>query len=215
MPLAVVQPSLRPQAGWRGCCALVPVKERVHCKSRLGPRLDAAHRIELVRAMLRRVLAATMAARTVVQVIVVSPERDLVPADLPVLADTGEGLNEALARGRDVLLKLGCPELLVLPADLPALTAAEVDAFVEAGRRGGFAIAPDAAGTGTNALYLGIDSPFGFRFGPGSRALHEQEAWRCGLAPVVHSSPGLAFDVDLPADLGRLEGEPWQSLLRP
>ncbi len=215
MSSGLLQHSLRPEAGWRGCCALIPVKERLLCKSRLGPGLDAVRRVELVRAMLRRVLAATAAARTVVQTIVVSPERDLVPADVPVLADTGEGLNEALTRARELLLKLGCPEMLVLPADLPTLAAGEIDAFVSAGRRGGFAIAPDAAGTGTNALYLGHEGPFGFRFGPGSRDLHLQEAWRAGLAPEVVSAPGLAFDVDLPADLGRLEGETWQALLHP
>jgi 2-phospho-L-lactate guanylyltransferase len=215
MSLGLSHPSLRPDAGWRGCCALIPVKERLRCKSRLGPQLDAARRVALVRAMLRRVLAATAGARCIVQTIVVSPERDLVPAEVPVLADTGEGLNEALTRARDLLLKVGCPEILVLPADLPALTSAEIDGLVAAGRRGGFAIAPDAAGTGTNALYLGPSATFGFRFGPGSRDLHLQEAWRAGLAPEVVSSPGLAFDVDLPADLGRLEGESWQALLRP
>jgi 2-phospho-L-lactate guanylyltransferase len=203
-----------PAARVAGCCALIAVKRRVLCKTRLGERLEGERRVQLVRAMLARVLAAASASSQVAQVIVLSPERDLVPADVPVLADAGEGLNEALTQARSVLLRLGCSELLVLPADLPGVRPGEIDALVRMGRRGGVALAPDAGGTGTNALYLGTDQPFDFRFGAGSRALHLQEARRRGLLPGVLESAGLAFDVDLPEDLGQLEGDAWHALLQ-
>src|ERR1700730_4978999 len=80
----------------RGACALIAIKERARCKTRLADVLTPPQRIDLVRSMLSAVLAAAENAETVHQVIVISPERDTVPAAIPVLADTGESLNIAL-----------------------------------------------------------------------------------------------------------------------
>jgi 2-phospho-L-lactate guanylyltransferase len=86
--------------------------------------------------------------------------------------------------------------------------------LVRAGRRGGFAIAPDAAGVGTNALCLVSSHPFRFQFGSGSQRLHLQEAERMGLSPQVVRLPGLEFDVDSPADLNRVLGQRWLARLQ-
>jgi len=187
-----------------GCWALVPVKTRGLCKSRLAGRLAAESRLILVRSMLERALAALRDSRYVDRIAVVSPERDTVPADILVLSDPGGGLNPALEAGRAELLQLGATELVVLPADLPFVTAAEIDRLVDSGRRGGFALATDAAGTGTNALYVRPPVPFRFQFGPGSRFLHMDEAARVGLAGELLHVGGLEFDVDGPSDLGEL-----------
>ena len=198
----------------RGACALIAIKERVRCKTRLSESLAPSARIHLVRSMLAAVLSAAGGAQTVRQVIVVSPERDSVPAEIPVLADTGEGLNSALTQAHQVLRKFGCREVVILPADLPDITASEIDSLVRAGRSGGFAIAPDAAGEGTNALCLVSPLPFRFQFGAHSRRLHLEEAVRTGLSPQVVRLPGLEFDVDSPADLNRLDEQRWLARLR-
>ncbi len=198
----------------RGACALIAVKDRVHCKTRLAGALGPAARIQLVRSMLTSVLSAAAGAATVRQVIVVSPERDTVPAEIPVLADTGECLNGALTQAHRMLRELGCGEVVVLPADLPNISAADIDTLVVAGRRGGFAIAPDATGTGTNALCVVSALPFEFQFGVDSGRLHLQAAQRMGLRPQVVRLPGLQFDVDSPADLLLLDAQPWLARLR-
>jgi 2-phospho-L-lactate guanylyltransferase len=191
----------------RGACAVIAIKERLHCKTRLAGALAPPARVQLVRSMLAAVLSAAAGARTVRHIIVVSPERDSVPAEIPVLADSGECLNGALTQAHRVLREFGCREVVILPADLPTITASDIDALVRAGRRGGFAIAPDAAGVGTNALCLVSAHPFRFQFGLGSRRLHLEEAQRTGLSPKVVRLPGLEFDVDSPADLDRLRGQ--------
>jgi 2-phospho-L-lactate guanylyltransferase len=198
----------------RGACALIAIKERARCKTRLADVLAPAQRMDLVRSMLTAVLAAAGNAQTVHQVIVISPERDTVPAGIPVLADTGESLNTALIQADAVLRELGCQEVVVLPADLPMITPAEIDELVRAGRAGGFAMATDAAGIGTNALCLVGTPPFRFQFGPESRRLHLQEARRLGSTPQVLHLPGLEFDVDSPADLNLLDGQQWLTRLR-
>jgi 2-phospho-L-lactate/phosphoenolpyruvate guanylyltransferase len=192
-----------------GACAVIAVKQRLRCKMRLAEALAPATRIQLVRSMLATVVSAAGRARTVRQVIVVSPERDSVPAEIPVLADAGECLNRALTPAHLVLHEFGCREVVMLPADLPNITPADIDALVRAARRGGFAIVPDAAGVGTNALCLVSAHPFRFQFGGDSLRLHVREGKHLGLSPRVLRLPGLEFDVDSPADLDRLDGQRW------
>ena len=198
----------------RRACVLIAVKERARSKMRLAAALPPQARIELVRSMLAAVLSAAGSAQTVQQVIVVSPERDCIPAEVPVLADTGESLNSALMQAHAVVRGFGCSDVVILPADLPKISSAEIDALVRAGRAGGFAIAPDAAGVGTNALCLVTTAPFRFQFGLDSRRLHWHEAQRMGLSPQVVRFPGLELDVDSPDDLSLLNAEAWLECLR-
>ena len=186
------------------CWALVAVKRRAECKGRLAGRLATETRLSLVRLMLEYVLAALRAARTIDRIAIVSPERDTVPPEIPVLEDSGRGLNSALDAARQMLVDQGASELVVLPADLPMITAADIDALVESGRRSGFALATDVAGTSTNALYLAAPAAFRFRFGPDSRRRHVKEAMRLGLKPDLVRAPGLEFDLDVVKDLVRL-----------
>jgi 2-phospho-L-lactate guanylyltransferase len=196
------------------CYALVPIKARALCKGRLAPSLTADRRLELVRFMLARVLAALTQADCVSHVAVVSAERDTVPAQITVLTDPGGGLNAALEHAQRGLLELGAREIVVLPADLPRISADDIVALVRAGRAGGCALAPDTGDTGTNALYWScerrapLESSLRFQFGSDSKQRHLAEARRLGLhARLVHR-PGLAFDVDTPADLAQLREPP-------
>lgn len=187
------------------CWALVPVKARAECKSRLAGRLGDEARLALVRCMLEQVLGALGTAPSIGRVVVVSPERDTVPPEIPLFGDAGHGLNEALQEGERALAERGASELVILPADLPLVSAADIEAVVRSGRRSGFAIATDVSGTGTNALYLRPATGFRFRFGPGSRQRHVAEALRLGLRPALVRTRGLQFDVDSIDDLARLE----------
>jgi hypothetical protein len=66
----------------RGVCVLIAINERSRCKSRLAPALAPKSRLRLVSSMLSAVFAAAADARVVLQIIVVSPERGFVPADV-------------------------------------------------------------------------------------------------------------------------------------
>jgi 2-phospho-L-lactate/phosphoenolpyruvate guanylyltransferase len=186
------------------CWALVPIKARADCKGRLAGWLVPAARLEVVRAMLGTVLAALRDSRSIDRVAVVSPQRDSIPTDVLVIGDAGRGLNSALDAARMELIARGADELVVLPADLPLLTAADVDLLVTQGRRAGFALATDAAGTGTNALYLSRPEVFRFGFGTGSRSRHLDEAARLGWTVELVGTRGLEFDLDRAEDLAWL-----------
>ncbi len=68
-------------------------------------------------------------------------------------------------------------------------------------------IVPDRHGTGTNALVLSPPDAIAPSFGPGSFARHVAAAEQAGVPHSVEDVPGLALDVDTPADLAELIAE--------
>lgn len=187
------------------CWALIALKSPAAAKGRLAETLDTATRRRLVEQMFADVLAALRAARQVAGIAVVTAET-LADANLMRIDDPGRGLNAALAHGAAELAARGVNELLILHADLPLASGAEIDQIIAAGRAQGLAIAPDKAGQGSNALYLPLSAASNFRlhFGPDSFRLHQIEAAAHAQTLARVDAPGLSFDVDEPRDLEQL-----------
>ena len=66
-------------------------------------------------------------------------------------------------------------------------------------------IVPCHRDDGTPVLSIPVALGFRFAYGPGSFRRHAAETRRLGLGFRVVRDPDLAFDVDLPDDLTRLE----------
>jgi 2-phospho-L-lactate guanylyltransferase len=192
----------------------VPVKARSAGKQRLAAALPGELRTTLIRTMLARVLGVLDATPGIERVLVISPDRDQLPPSVPVFADAGTGLNAALEASL-AQLPDAVQRLLIVSADLPLLESADLAALMAAAGAEGIALAPDHAGTGTNALFLRLPSTFRFQFGAGSFLRHVSEAARLGAPAVTVARPGLAFDIDEPADLARLRamGDPRYAFL--
>ncbi len=189
---------------------LVPVKAFDRGKSRLAGRLDLSGRKELSRWMLGRVLDALEGASTLKGGLVVSqdPEaRSLARGrGIDVLAETSPDLNGALLEGVNRLRERGAAGVLVLPADLPLLSATEVDNVVAAGalfgpERPGAVASPSRREEGTNALFLKPSDALVPSFGPDSFLRHRLEARQRETAFKIFCSPGISLDIDLPQDL--------------
>jgi 2-phospho-L-lactate guanylyltransferase len=71
-------------------------------------------------------------------------------------------------------------------------------------------MASDTVGRGTNALFLRLHADFGYCFGEDSLAAHLRAATQRGMSAQVLELPGLALDVDTPADLFTLDERIWQ-----
>lgn len=180
-------------------------------KTRLDPDLDPAAREGLVTALARHVLDALARTPLVDGVVVVTTDPEHAAGvvrhrALEVLAQPPHvvGLNPAVALGRARARELGADRSLVVHADLPLLTPADVAALAAPGDA--VVLAPDAAGTGTNALVLDERRAAAFvsRFGPGSRHRHAAQAARLCLDVRVVDQPGTAHDLDTPADWAAL-----------
>ena len=186
------------------CWALVAVKAGPARKARLAGRLTSPERDRLAEMMWQDVLAALRGSKALDGIAVVSAEPGRFAPGILVLPDPGTGLNDALTAGARALQDRGATQLLIVHADLPTVTAAEIDELVAAGRETGVALAPDRHGTGTNALFIGLPTPFRFCFGENSFARHRAEAAQQGLETRTVRLPGLELDVDEPADLSGL-----------
>ena len=185
---------------------IVPHRGLEAAKTRLAPVLDPAEREALARTLLARVLGVARASSD--DVVVISPSEALRPtveaAGARLEVQRGMGLNAGLEQARAAALADGVETVIVLHGDLPNLAADDVAALLAAiPDGGGVAIAPDRAGSGTNGLAQSPADAIPFAFGPGSFALHRYAAAATGLPLAVVQRPGLAFDLDTPADLAR------------
>lgn len=185
---------------------IVPHRGLAAAKTRLAPVLDDGEREALARRLLEQVLR--VAHEACGDVVVITPSEALSPlvdaAGARLVVQHGLGLNAGLEQAREEAIADRIATLLVLHGDLPNLGADDVAALLDAlPEAGGVAIAPDRAGTGTNGLALRPPDAIGFRFGAGSFAAHAQEAQNAGVSLAEVHRPGLAFDLDTPADLAR------------
>lgn len=111
--------------------------------------------------------------------------------------DTTAELNEALELARATVQRAGATALLVIPADVPLLNRADLQALAQALHAGNdVVIAPDHERNGTNALGMRLPTGMPFQFGLHSFDLHCESARRLGLSIHIYTSPTLALDID-------------------
>ncbi len=183
--------------------ALVPIKARWQCKTRLQGILSDSDRQELVRGMLNHVLNVLQQVPGVQRIVVMTPERDEIAAHIETLPDEGLDLNDSLKQALQRLHAQGDKRVLILPADLACLQVADIQALSTAARDAEVVIAPSADNRGTNALLLPSNAPIGLRFGTNSFRAHCQQVQLCGLSSRMVRRFGLGLDVDNYADLLR------------
>lgn len=179
---------------------LIPLKRLDDAKSRLADVLGPKERAALMIELLQGVLTAAEEAG-VGPVTVVSAEPVALDA-IPRFDDRGLAWNEALAAAmREVVSE---PVAAVVAADLPRVSAEDIRALVKATPDRGLAIARALDG-GTNAVSMRPPGAVTTHFGePQSAAVHAHATAAAGLAARIVDLPGLAFDVDTPADLAEL-----------
>lgn len=115
--------------------AIIPVGTFARAKSRLGESLDAEERQDLVEGLLARTVVAALAVGGIDDVLVVSPDRDVLRRAAELGARTvrqrSDGLNAGLAEARADVVAGGAGAVLVLPIDLPFVTSEAVAAILE------------------------------------------------------------------------------------
>jgi 2-phospho-L-lactate guanylyltransferase len=200
---------------------IIPVRALEGAKSRLGAVLDPEERRDLVLGLLVRAVRAAVEAPSITEVVVVSPDPAVLEAAVAVgarpLAQRGSGLNSALDEARRSAIEIGARQVLVLPADLPAIDAAAIESIVRVaealppGRR--VVLVPDRHRRGTNALLLEPPTVIPFAFGGDSRSAHAALA-AAGDAAFAEIDGPLSLDLDTAEDLMALESSDPAAILR-
>jgi 2-phospho-L-lactate guanylyltransferase len=127
-----------------------------------------------------------------------------------VRRDRGEGSLAAVVDGSlaDVAAR-GARAAVVLMGDLPRIEPRDVKELLDALDVCDVALVRDHLGHHTNALALAPPQAFLTAFGHrDSFVLHCESARKAGLRVEVVDNERIAFDVDGPADLARLAGDP-------
>lgn len=198
---------------------LVPLKNLDRAKERLAGALDPRARRQLVAAMARDVLAALLGVPLAAsRIVLVSDDPDVAALARELGVDlfrpgpaVQDPLNAALAEATRHVLQRGATDLLVLHADLPCATAAELRALIAAHRErwhddgsARITLVSDRMGTGTNCLLSTPPGVVAYRFGIDSRRQHRAAAATAGVACAEFDADGLRRDIDQPAELAAL-----------
>ena len=201
--------------------AVIPVKSLDEAKSRLSTFMPDVQRRRLVTAMLRKVIRAAQAADA--EVWVLGADDSTRPVALAEGAgwrqEAGSGINESLILAFEELWDAGKSPMF-LPGDLPFLQPEDLTGLIstedhnppvgavrEPPLRSQITLSPARNGGGTNAIFIPHPLPFQFQLGPDSFVRHQTEACRLGLEPRIHTSPGLARDLDTWEDLRKYEAQ--------
>jgi len=194
---------------------LIPVKDFHKAKSRLSTLLSAAERADLARVMFEDVTESLCQSSAVlsgkgVQVTVLSNSQQALEhaktIGWNILSEENQSSeSESVDWASRLLAGRGFGGVMRLPADIPLITAEDVDRLLGMTACGvPVLMVPSHDGTGTNALFRCPPDIFPSRFGPGSLALHQEEARAAGAEVRIVDIPRIAMDVDEPADLVRI-----------
>lgn len=194
--------------------AVVPVKNFEGAKQRLAPALAPAERVALFQAMLEDVLTALSAARGLSGVALLT--RDPRAARLAerfgarIIAEPeNRGHTAAVATAGETLARERAKGLLAIPGDVPLATAAEIEAVLARHRAApAMTIAPAHDERGSNCVVCSPPGAVPLRFGDDSFFPHLAAARARGIEPAIVRLPGLALDIDTPADLAALLAQP-------
>jgi 2-phospho-L-lactate guanylyltransferase len=186
---------------------LVPVKNLENAKQRLAGVLSVMERQALFHAMLEDVLSVLAQCPNLAGVMLVT--RDQQARTLAarygarvIEEDGNRGHTAASSFGARVLAAQGAQGMLQLPADLPLLTPADIECLLQAhGNAPAITLAPSRDERGSNAVACSPPDLLPLRFGDDSYLPHVARAKALGVEPAIVERPGLALDVDTPADL--------------
>lgn len=192
----------------RNLWAVVPVKPLRRAKSRLARALKANQRAALARSMLAHTLDTLGSVDRVSGIAVISNDltaHEIARAKHAIpLAEADSGLNAAVAQACAWVAARGAAAALIVPTDLPLLTAFDVESMIDlATEPTCVVIAPDRHENGTNAMLLRPPQAIHPAYGPASSDAHRRQAAENGIAVHVYRSTTIALDLDLPADLDR------------
>ena len=193
---------------------ILPVKEMAGAKQRLSPLLSPAERIALMQVMLRDVLMALSAAQGLagIAVVTLDPWAQALAQQHGariITEGAGEGHTGAVTAAASVLQAEGIAAILTLPGDVPAVKTPEVEALITtAGTPPTFIIAPAHDEQGSNAILMSPPNAVKLRFGEDSYFPHLAASRAAGITPQILRLPGIAMDIDHPADIARFAGTP-------
>ncbi len=195
---------------------LIPLKNLSAAKQRLAAVLDQPSRTKLAQAMLHDVLTTLHGwqNRPLVAVVTGDPYAVTLAKEygFEVIDDPDNpGETGAIEMATRLCAERGVDSTLVIPGDIPLIQAWELEEIMKNAPAAGSVLVPAADGRGTNAAFRRPADLFPLRFGNDSFKPHHAAAQATGKPCVILNLPGIAVDVDNPADLEQLLALPGET----
>ena len=191
----------------RRVVCVVTAKAFASAKQRLSPVVPATARARLAEALLANTLEAVASCREIDATVAVvgcasGAAVARARADRTVEDASNPGQSGAAELGASIACsELGASHVVLLPADIPLVTADALATLVHAARSRAIVIVPDRHGTGTNALALSPTDAIRPSFGDGSCERHRALAIASGRSWAFLRDSRLALDIDTVDDL--------------
>lgn len=185
---------------------LIPIKNFENSKQRLSSVLTPGQRIILAETMLQDVLTAVSQLRDQIAVSIVTgdPKAEALCRHygLEIIPEPdNRSETDAISMATSICVARGIQGTLVIPGDVPLVTAEELRLILNSAPMEGAVLVPAADGRGTNAILRSPADLFPARFGNDSFKPHLENAQATGKTVVVLRLPGIAVDVDSREDL--------------
>ncbi|GAB1421674.1 2-phospho-L-lactate guanylyltransferase [Anaerolineales bacterium] len=186
---------------------IIPVKPLNLAKTRLADVLTPSQRYEFAQSMLLQILSVVTSVPHLAGTLVIS--RDTKALSLArdfgakTIQETGNSsLNEALTRATQVVRMWGGEAVIIIPADLPFITAYDLQEIIAIGSRiTGIVVGTDLEGTGTNIMMMRPPGLIPYYYGANSFNLHIQAANELAVQHRIYEADNLLLDIDVPEDL--------------
>jgi 2-phospho-L-lactate/phosphoenolpyruvate guanylyltransferase len=191
----------------RDVWAILPIKEFTQAKQRLAPYYSPAIRAGLAQAMFEDVLAALSGVTTLAGILVLTmdPKAAVIARryGARILRDgAGAGYTGSVRAAINLLMRERRSGILVVPGDVPLVTPSEIEGLIEVHSAApAFSIVPAHDKQGSNAILCSPPDCVPVQFGNNSFLSHLDAARRYGVVPHVAYLPGIALDIDHPADV--------------
>jgi 2-phospho-L-lactate guanylyltransferase len=180
--------------------ALIPLNDLSRAKGRLAEMLSPEHRVALASATFAVVVSAAVEAGLEVVVLAANPPDAAGRPGVRVLPERAglAGLNPQLEAA---LAEFNGQDLMVLHADLPLATAAELTRMRDAAPPARSATLVESRDGGTNVMLMRPAGAYPLHYGPRSFALHVAAARAAGMEVHAVESETLSLDLDTPEDV--------------
>lgn len=188
---------------------LIPFKSLATAKQRLAAALDQRQRSAFAEAMLRDVMTAAAEITARIDVTIVTGDsraQDMAREfGFVVVDDTrNESETAAIEMATAWSESRGYDTTVVIPADIPLITAAELHRVLDAAPGEGAVFVPAYDRRGSNCILRRPASLIPLRFGNDSFAPHCEAMKRAGKELAILELPGIGLDVDNPHELDLL-----------
>lgn len=198
--------------------SVIPLKRFNQAKGRLASILDPGERHCLAWAMIRDMLTALDGHPLLTRCVVVTddPSAERLASEYsnvelwPESLLNARGLNSSVQAAVTRLYKEGIADVMVIPADLPLLSAREVTKLINNHNKlksPAVTLAPDRHFRGTNGILCSKVPDFQFGFGHESFLWHRTHATAINASCQVVQYPGTRCDIDNPDDLFHLASQ--------